>query len=220
MTATQTSLAIAPAGPRPGPRGDHRMYSLAAERRAVEEGHNARGQPDGSVLVRSESSPGSYRVWIRDVRDGELRFGCTCLSGQHRRALAVPCKHAALTGRRLERERLADWADGGWRLRPRAQVLGARLLLAGTAATAGTHAAGTRAGTHAAGTRAGTHAAGTRAGTHAAGTRAGTHAAGTRAGTHAAGTRAGTHAAGTRAGTHAAGTRAGTHAAGTRAGTH
>jgi hypothetical protein len=132
MTATQTQLAIEPAGTRPGPRGDHRMYSLAAERRAVEEGHNARVQPDGSILVRSETTPVSYRVWIRDVRDGVLRFGCTCRSGQHRRALPVPCKHAALAGRRLERERIAEWTDGQWRLRDRAQVLGARRLLAGT----------------------------------------------------------------------------------------
>jgi hypothetical protein len=85
------------------------LYGLAAEVRAVEEGHNARVLPDGSVLVKSESHPGSYRI-----------------------SLPVPCKHAAVAARRLEREGLARWEDGTWRLRDRAQVRGARLLLART----------------------------------------------------------------------------------------
>ncbi|HEX8863482.1 MAG TPA: hypothetical protein VGC06_31170 [Actinomycetes bacterium] len=115
-------------------RGDaapwHAAYGLAAEARAVEGGHNARVLPDGSVLVKSDSQPGSYRVWIRGVRDGILRFGCTCRSGFHRASFPVPCKHAALAGRRLEREGFARWHDGAWRIGQRAQVLGLRLLLA------------------------------------------------------------------------------------------
>jgi hypothetical protein len=110
----------------------HRLYGLAAEIRAVEEGHNARVMPDGSILVKAESNPGSYRVTIRGIDDGVLRFGCDCRSGQYRTALPVPCKHAALAARRLEREGLARWYDGSWRLRDRAQVRGARLLLART----------------------------------------------------------------------------------------
>jgi hypothetical protein len=110
----------------------HRLYGLAAEIRAVEEGHNARVLPDGSILVKAESHPGSYRVAIRSIVDGVLRFGCTCRSGEYRNALPVPCKHAALAARRLEREGLARWDDGSWRLRERAQVRGARLLLART----------------------------------------------------------------------------------------
>ena len=105
-------------------------YGLAAEVRAVESGHNARVLPDGSVLVKSDSQPGSYRVWIRGVRDGILRFGCTCRSGFHRASFPVPCKHAALAGRRLEREGFARWHDGAWQIGQRAQVLGLRLLLA------------------------------------------------------------------------------------------
>jgi hypothetical protein len=111
---------------------DHRAYGLAAEVRAVEEGHNARVLPDGSVLVKAESKPGSYRVSIRGVQDGVLRLGCTCRSGAYRTSLPVPCKHAAVAARRLEREGLASWEDGVWRLRERAQARGARLLLAGT----------------------------------------------------------------------------------------
>jgi hypothetical protein len=110
----------------------HRLYGLAAEIRAVEEGHNARVLPDGSILVKAESHPGSYRVTIRGLDHGVLRFGCDCRSGQYRTALPVPCKHAALAARRLEREGLAHWDDGSWRLRDRAQVRGARLLLART----------------------------------------------------------------------------------------
>jgi hypothetical protein len=110
----------------------HRRYGLAAEIRAVEEGHNARVLPDGSVLVKAESQPGSYRVAIRGIDDGVLWFGCSCRSGAYRTTLPVPCKHAALAARRLEREGLARWEDGTWRLRERAQVRGARLLLART----------------------------------------------------------------------------------------
>jgi hypothetical protein len=110
----------------------HRLYGLAAEIRAVEEGHNARVLPDGSILVKAESHPGSYRVTIRGIDHGILRFGCECRSGQYRTALPVPCKHAALAARRLEREGLARWDDGSWRLRDGAQVRGARLLLART----------------------------------------------------------------------------------------
>jgi hypothetical protein len=110
----------------------HRLYGLAAEIRAVEEGHNARVLPDGSILVKAESHPGSYRVSIRGIDDGVLRFGCTCRSGEYRSSLPVPCKHTAVAARRLEREGLARWDDGSWRLRERAQVRGARLLLART----------------------------------------------------------------------------------------
>jgi hypothetical protein len=110
----------------------HRLYGLAAEIRAVEEGHNARVVPDGSILVKAESHPGSYRVVIRRIDDGVLWFGCSCRSGAYRTSLPVPCKHAALAARRLEREGLARWHDGGWHLRDRAQVRGARLLLART----------------------------------------------------------------------------------------
>jgi hypothetical protein len=108
------------------------LYGLAAEVRAVEEGHNARVLPDGSVLVKSESHPGSHQVVLRGITDGVLRFGCSCRSGTYRATLPVPCKHAAVAARRLEREGLARWEDGTWRLRDRAQVRGARLLLART----------------------------------------------------------------------------------------
>jgi hypothetical protein len=110
----------------------HRLYRLAAEIRAVEDGQNARVLPDGSILVKAESHPGSYRVVIRRIDDGVLWLGCSCRSGAYRTSLPVPCKHAALAARRLEREGLARWDDGSWHLRDWAQVRGARLLLART----------------------------------------------------------------------------------------
>src|SRR5919201_6989719 len=116
-----------------GERGWHPAYGLAAEVRAVESGHNARVLPDGSILVKSDSEPGSHRVWVRGVRDGTVLFGCTCRSGTHRSFLPVPCKHAALAGRRLERESLARWHAGSWRLHERSQVRGLRLQLARSA---------------------------------------------------------------------------------------
>jgi hypothetical protein len=41
---------------------------------------------------------------------------CSCPSGDYRARLPVPCKHAALAARRLEREGLARWDEdlGGW----------------------------------------------------------------------------------------------------------
>ena len=123
-------------------RGLHAAYGLAAEVRAVESGHNARVLPDGSILVKSDSEPASHRVWVRGVREGTVLIGCTCRSGTHRAYLPVPCKHAALAGRRLERESLARWHDGSWRLPDRAQARGLRIMLARTA--------GRRPATHAA----------------------------------------------------------------------
>jgi hypothetical protein len=122
----------------------HAAYGLAAEVRAVESGHNARVLADGSILVKSDSQPGSHRVWIRGVSDDTVMLGCTCRSGTHRTFLPVPCKHAALAGRRLEREGLARWHDGAWRIGQRAQVRGLRLLLAGTVGRESPTAAATR----------------------------------------------------------------------------
>jgi hypothetical protein len=131
MSTIPTQLRLDVGGDTPEP-SDHRLYGLAAEIRAVEEGHNARVLPDGSILVKSDSRAGSYRVTLRGVGEGVLWFGCTCRSGEYRTSLPIPCKHAALAARRLEREGLARWEDGAWRLRERAQVRGARLLLSTT----------------------------------------------------------------------------------------
>ena len=107
-------------------------YAIACEARGLREGHRARALGDGSLLVKPSSGDGSYRVRVAGVRDGLLVLRCTCPSGDYRARLAVPCKHAALAARRLEREGLARWDDGRWRLRDHAQVRGTRLLLAGT----------------------------------------------------------------------------------------
>lgn len=126
-----TRSASQPAGVRSradDPR-NHAAYALAAELRAVEDGHHAWAQPDGSILVkpnstdpdeRSDRRPARgrprYRVRVEGVEDGLVVLSCTCRSGFHRARLPIPCKHAALAARRLEREGLIHW-DAGWRPR-------------------------------------------------------------------------------------------------------
>jgi hypothetical protein len=91
-------------------------YAIACEARGLREGHRARALADGSILVKASSSRGSYRVRVAGVRDGLLVLRCDCPSGGYRARLPVPCKHAALAARRLEREGLARWDEhlGGW----------------------------------------------------------------------------------------------------------
>jgi len=88
---------------------------FGAEQRAVEEGHLARKSGVNNVfLVKSDTSPSTYEVsWIvLGYLDNLVHFSCTCKSGQNRQHLPIPCKHAALVGRRLEREKIARWIDG------------------------------------------------------------------------------------------------------------
>jgi SWIM zinc finger len=91
-------------------------YAIACEARGLREGHRARALGDGSLAVKASSGDGSYRVRVAGVRDGLLVLRCTCPSGDYRARLPVPCKHAALAARRLEREGLARWDEelGGW----------------------------------------------------------------------------------------------------------
>jgi hypothetical protein len=93
-------------------------YTIACEARGLREGHRARALGDGSLLVKASSGDGSYRVRVAGVRDGLLVLRCSCPSGDYRARLPVPCKHAALAARRLEREGLARWDEdlGGWSL--------------------------------------------------------------------------------------------------------
>jgi SWIM zinc finger len=101
-------------------------YAIACEARALREGRRARVVDDGSLLVKASSGDGSYRVRVAGVRDGLLVLRCTCPSGDYRARLPVPCKHAALAARRLEREGLAHWDEdlGGWS--PRRPLVRAR----------------------------------------------------------------------------------------------
>ena len=96
-------------------------YTIACEARGLREGHRARALDDGSLLVKASSGDGSYRVRVAGVRDGLLVLRCDCPSGDYRARLPVPCKHAALAARRLEREGLARWDEdlGGWSPRRR-----------------------------------------------------------------------------------------------------
>jgi hypothetical protein len=100
---------------------NHAAYAIACEARGLREGHRARLGDDGSILVKSSSGQGSYRVRVAGVRDGLVVLRCDCPSGGYRARLPVPCKHAALAARRLEREGLTRWDDhlGGWSPRHR-----------------------------------------------------------------------------------------------------
>ncbi len=97
--------------------------NLAAEVRAVEEGHRAR--LDGaSVVVTSDTVHGKqFRVGAASVPGGPIQFVCTpegagAFRSDHGRCTAAPgttgCKHAALAARRLEREGLAALDAGVW----------------------------------------------------------------------------------------------------------
>lgn len=99
--------------------------NVAAEARAVEEGHHARVQDDGSVKVTSDTHGDLgkwYRVEYVAHMDGLISFSCRpggpmAYRDDHLAASSmpgsVPCKHAALAARRLEREGLARYDDNG-----------------------------------------------------------------------------------------------------------
>lgn len=91
---------------------------LACEARAVESGARARRTPAGTYLVRSETRDLRWEVSVYTVRrpDGLVLLGlrCSCESGTYRPDQLVPCWHAALVARRLEREHQATWIGGLW----------------------------------------------------------------------------------------------------------
>lgn len=101
--------------------------NVAAEVRAVEEGHRARVQEDGSVNVTSDTH-GDLGKWFHVTFvahvDGLISFSCRpegpmAYKDDHLAASSTPgstpCKHAALAARRLEREGLAQYdGHGRW----------------------------------------------------------------------------------------------------------
>ncbi len=95
-----------------------RQFAHDAEVRAVEEGHRAFVTEGGVIDVKSDTSDKHYKVRFVALNNGEIHFNCTCPSGVNRGHLRVPCKHSALAGRRLEREKLAVWQDGLFLVHP------------------------------------------------------------------------------------------------------
>lgn len=91
---------------------------IAAEARAVEAGAYAIMQEDGSFRVRSFSRADVRHIVhpeiVKMVEDWAVRFRCSCESGTSRPGELVPCQHAALVGRRLERDGWAVWRGGYW----------------------------------------------------------------------------------------------------------
>lgn len=104
---------------------EDRAFAFRAEMRAVEEGHRAilvdhstdRVGYHGLFRVVSETWPDErwlVNVWVDHAPGTLVRTTCTCVSGQTRYQLPVPCKHGALVARRMEREGRAVWRDGLW----------------------------------------------------------------------------------------------------------
>jgi hypothetical protein len=99
--------------------------TIAAEARAIEEGHRAFIHGD-AIRVVSDTTPGlAWLVTIPPTRPGEpLRFTCRpetpdlALNAHrdlHGAPGALPCKHAGVAARRLERHGLAAFvAPWGW----------------------------------------------------------------------------------------------------------
>lgn len=103
--------------------------TIEAEARAVEEGHRAILEPGGAVRVVSDTHPGKaflVEFW-QDGPNAEgslIVFRCRPWSGpllfadDHHDTCGkpgrLPCKHAALAARRLEREGLARFGPDGW----------------------------------------------------------------------------------------------------------
>lgn len=93
--------------------------TIAAEARAVEEGHHTFIVVGGAIEVVSDAVPRlRYRLTYRGV-NGYLVVSCTCPAGARGRSVVLGglgCKHSALVARRLSREGLARWDGGAWRV--------------------------------------------------------------------------------------------------------
>lgn len=106
---------------------EHRDRSIAAQQRAVEEGHRAllASDKDGPYVKVVSDTTHDKHYKVRSHRIGDVvRFTCTPSDwGQPGRArdhgVVVcmvsegdrPCKHVAVAARRLEREGLLRWVD-------------------------------------------------------------------------------------------------------------
>lgn len=120
--------------------------NIAAEARAVEAGHHAWVQEGGWVKVTSDSFAGKwYEVIFVSHIDGLVTFTCRPhgraayqedhLYASSGRPGQVPCMHAALAARRLEREGLAELdGHGRWVATEKAMELVRARLAAATPA--------------------------------------------------------------------------------------
>ncbi len=104
--------------------------NLAAEVRAIEEGHIARlALERGVLLVTSDTRPGVIYELVPQGRNGLLHISCTCPGATPDRGAPgdLACKHAALVARRLERAGLARFDGAKWMITERAlDLAGAR----------------------------------------------------------------------------------------------
>jgi hypothetical protein len=110
----------------PGPT-NRAGRTLAAELRAVAEGHRAfldRDHRGPFVKVVSDTVRGKwYRVTAHAAADQPIVFECEprgtrAYEDDHLHATAqpghLPCKHCGVAARRLERQGMAEYVDGAW----------------------------------------------------------------------------------------------------------
>ena len=105
--------------------------NLRSEILAVEEGHHAFFIPGtnqrrqvGAYTVKSDRTSHRFVVRVHQLISGSVHFECnhsTVLGFQDRSVVGrpgvVPCKHAALVARRLERERAIELVEDRWVIR-------------------------------------------------------------------------------------------------------
>lgn len=94
--------------------------TVAAEARAVEEGHRAWLEGRRFRIV-SDTTDLRYRVTVTGMSDGQVLFACDhpIVRGFSDRPTAsnpgqLPCKHCGIVARRLEREGAVEFTATGW----------------------------------------------------------------------------------------------------------
>lgn len=94
--------------------------NIEHEVNAVEEGHHAFIETGKGLRVKSDTTDDVYHVHAYTT-GGRVMFTCDhpVVRGFKKEAATsewgrVPCKHAALAARRLEREGFVRWENGEW----------------------------------------------------------------------------------------------------------
>lgn len=91
----------------------NKSYAVRCLERALASGHKTWIQQDGSIKIASDSEPGVARHVTFEQNATFIQLHCDCPAGTFHEAELVPCKHAALAGRRLVKEGLAVQVEGG-----------------------------------------------------------------------------------------------------------
>lgn len=97
--------------------------AFRAEMRAIEQGHKAfmrTGSTEGDVIQFDVVSNCRHavkhhqHVYLKPGARLPIKIACSCEAGTHRAWAPIPCKHAALVARSLERRGWVEWNEGLW----------------------------------------------------------------------------------------------------------